>query len=388
MMAAHGADGGTGSARRRRERRLRSWLRHEQQSIAAVLATVTHHSFDKVGTASGVLRNQKTATRTGKGEESEKKYTAKFRKTPPLQAAATVYYPMTDDEGGELSAGVRPAPLEEGRPQGKLERHAGIGYEIVQNFDVPVPQMVEQLPNVLRFFATRLPVVSEQVIEVPKILPHDVPPRRLCRDTQLVEQLVEVPTIVSWSLLQRIMEQNVGIQFLVVEGEALVYKVFFPDRVQQRRSFLQNAFLSGLWSRSSTFLLPVAAFKIFAQDRVHLHLLTIQLVVMELWIGLVKGFFRTFPQIKKRAGVTPHSRSELAADSSPSTRRAYGVPIVVEEDEFEPVTESELEDEGEINAWVDDNGDSWVLFQSVHGPFWRNITKQRSQWHPPWRRLR
>ena len=69
MVAAHGADGGTGSAHRRRERWLRSWLRHEQQSIAAVLATVTHHSFDKVGTARGVPRNQKTATRTGKGEE-------------------------------------------------------------------------------------------------------------------------------------------------------------------------------------------------------------------------------------------------------------------------------------------------------------------------------
>ena len=46
---------------------LSPWLRHEQQSIAAVLATVTHHSFDKVGTASGVLRNRKTATRTGEG---------------------------------------------------------------------------------------------------------------------------------------------------------------------------------------------------------------------------------------------------------------------------------------------------------------------------------
>ena len=202
-MAAHGADGGTGSARRRRERRLRPWLRHEQQSIAAVLATVTHHSFDKVGTASGVLRNRKTATRTGKGEESEKKYTAKFRKTPPLQAAATVYYPMTDDEDGELSAGVWPAPLEEGRPQGKLKRHAGIGYEIVQIFDVPVPQMVEQLPNIVQFFAALSPV-PEQVIAVP-ILPHDVPPRRLCRDTQLAEQLAEVPTIL-YFLKQRIPE--------------------------------------------------------------------------------------------------------------------------------------------------------------------------------------
>ena len=86
---------------------------------------------------------------------------------------------MTDDEGGELSAGVRPAPLEEGRPQGKLQRHAGIGYEIVQNLDVSVLQMVEQLPNVLRFFLTRWPVGAEQVwncetrqvIDVPKISP-------------------------------------------------------------------------------------------------------------------------------------------------------------------------------------------------------------------------
>ena len=83
MAACDGADGGTGIARRRRERRLRSWLRHEQQSIAAVLATVTHHSFDKVGTASGVLRNQKTATRTGNGEEYEAHYTAMIQKTPP-----------------------------------------------------------------------------------------------------------------------------------------------------------------------------------------------------------------------------------------------------------------------------------------------------------------
>ena len=303
-MSAHGADGGTGSARRRRERRLRSWLWHEQQSIAAVLATVTHHSFDKVGTASGVLRNTKTATRTGKGEENEKKYTAKFRKTPLPQAAATVFYPVTDDEGGELSAGVRPAPLEEGRPQGKLERHAGIGYEIVQNFDVPVPQMVEQLPNIVQFFAALSPV-PEKVIEVPKIFPHDVPPRRLCRDTQLVEQLVEVPTIVSGLCCSGLWSRTWAFQFLVVEGEALVYKVFFPDRVQHRYLVL-NAFLSEMWSRSLVLVCLVAAFKIFSQDKVHPLLLTIQLVVMKLWMGLVKGFFALFPN-QKKCGVTPHS---------------------------------------------------------------------------------
>ena len=47
--------------------------------------------------------NQKTATRTGKGGEYATHYTAKFRKTPNPQAAALVYYPLTDDEGGELA---------------------------------------------------------------------------------------------------------------------------------------------------------------------------------------------------------------------------------------------------------------------------------------------
>ena len=39
--------------------------------------------------------------------------------------------------------------------------------------------------------------VAEQVIEVPKILPDDVPERTVVRVTQLAEQLVEVPTPVS-----------------------------------------------------------------------------------------------------------------------------------------------------------------------------------------------
>ena len=43
MMAGRDV-GGVGNARRRRGRRLRAMLRHEQQSIAMALATVTHHS--------------------------------------------------------------------------------------------------------------------------------------------------------------------------------------------------------------------------------------------------------------------------------------------------------------------------------------------------------
>ena len=70
--------------------------------------------------------------------------------------------------------------------------------------------MVDQLQDVTRFFDTLLPV-PEQVIEVPKIVPEDVPMCAVLRDPQLVEQLVEVPTIVSNSWLQQRMEQNVDI---------------------------------------------------------------------------------------------------------------------------------------------------------------------------------
>ena len=116
-------------------------------------------------------------------------------------------------------------------PQEKLLRHAGVGYEIVQSLDVPVPQMEEPLPNIVQFFAVQLPVVAEPVVEVPKILPHDVPPRRWCRDTQLVEQPVEVSTPVSYSsLLQRTVEQHVDIPVPVGGGRNAGLQGFLPEQ--------------------------------------------------------------------------------------------------------------------------------------------------------------
>ena len=47
MVARDDAGGGTGSARRRRERRLRSHLRHERMAIAMALAESTHHSAQR-----------------------------------------------------------------------------------------------------------------------------------------------------------------------------------------------------------------------------------------------------------------------------------------------------------------------------------------------------
>ena len=109
--------------------------------------------------------------------------------------------------------------------------------------------MVDQLPDIELFFAALSPD-PEQVIEVPKVLPLDVPMRAALRVTQLVEQRVEVPTTVSYSSLQRTVEQLVDIPVPGGGGEFLVLKVFFPGRVQQRFMVPWNAFLSGLWRRT------------------------------------------------------------------------------------------------------------------------------------------
>ena len=54
--------------------------------------------------------------------------------------------------------------------------------------------MVDQPADVLHFFDTLSPV-AEQVIDVPMIILEDIPMRTLVREPQLVEQLVEVPTV-------------------------------------------------------------------------------------------------------------------------------------------------------------------------------------------------
>ena len=70
--------------------------------------------------------------------------------------------------------------------------------------------ILDQLPDIEQFFRALSPD-PEQVIEVPKILPFDVPIRTAVRVTQLAKQLVEVPTIISYSSLQRPVEQHVDI---------------------------------------------------------------------------------------------------------------------------------------------------------------------------------
>ena len=73
----------------------------------------------------------------------------------------------------------------------------------------------------------------EQVIEVPKILPEDVPMHAVLRDPQLAEQVVEVPTIVSNSILlslQAILEHNADIPVVGGSGAGGGLSGFLPGQ--------------------------------------------------------------------------------------------------------------------------------------------------------------
>ena len=121
--------------------------------------------------------------------------------------------------------------------------------------DVPVPLMEEQL--LVDAFAPHDIQVSEQVIEVPEILIEEPSVRTHVREPQLAEQLVEVPTIISFSSLQRIVEQNVDIP--VPYGGVRGLQGFPAGQ-----DSTSNAFLSGMWSRSLILVGLVEAFKIFS----------------------------------------------------------------------------------------------------------------------------
>ena len=196
-------DAGTSAAKRRRERRLRSWWQHERMSIAAVLATVSHHSYPKVDTKNDAPRGHKTVTSTRVG--------------------AAEYYELSSDDGRPTGPSALLGPWLQ------LQRHAGIGYELVQALDASVLQLVEQLPDVHHFFTTCLPVVAEQVIDVPKIILENIPSRRLCRDTQLAGTAGGSADAYPTPFCSGLWSSTLTFQFLLVaEGETSIFKVFFP----------------------------------------------------------------------------------------------------------------------------------------------------------------
>ena len=205
---------------------------------------------------------------------------------PTPQAAGAQFFAMdTGEDVGEARAAGRPAPLLEVLPQERVQQRTVEQIvdpvPVVPLLQAFVPQMVEQLVDILAPLDFR---VAEQVIEVPKISS----PSRHCRRRvrfaeQTADQLVEVPTIISYSsLLQRTMEQTVDIP------------------------------------------VSVGGLADFAQDRVHPQLRTLQLLGSTLRMSLFNGFFELFPRKKKSATVTRHVGS--------STSSAYGPRTWVDDD--------------------------------------------------------
>ena len=145
MDESSGRHSERGAAWRRRQRRLRSCWRHEQQTAAAVLATFQHHFAP---------RGQRAA-RTGGGYEVE--YTAALRLNPPLKAAGAPYFNL--DDGEDAPAAGRPAPLLEVRPQAGSGRHTEVGSEHV--LDPVLPPLGAQVAD-LRLPAFLLGVDEEE----------------------------------------------------------------------------------------------------------------------------------------------------------------------------------------------------------------------------------
>ena len=152
------------------QRRLRSWWRHEQQSIAAALATCTHHSAQRKKTARAGAEVRVAAD----GE------------VPEAPLPQPELFSLYEEE---------PALAEPPGPQERVQRHTveqmADSAPSVQIIDASVPQMVDQLVKILKNDV-------EQVINVPKIILLDYTPQRAVpRVPQLAQQLVEVPMVQS-----------------------------------------------------------------------------------------------------------------------------------------------------------------------------------------------
>ena len=293
-----------GVAQRRRERRLRSWYRHEQQTVRMALAAFSHHS---------ALRRQ---TKARAGEEGHEEHDALRRQKPPPPQPEL--FSLEEEPGGGL-----PAPLSEvaGR-QEVLVRHVvedlGSVCPVVQILDLPVPHMVDQLAELLNLEEDVLDAgrlldrpISEQVIEVPKISLDVIPLRTMVPEPQLAEQLVEVPTIVSFSSFQRTIEQTVDIPVPQGGGGRVGDRSLQGFPGQSSTAYCGADFPAATAEQNVDIPVPRG-------DRT-LHPASTSSVLP---VTASQGVFRTFPQNKKSAELGSHSGSELPPHPSSSTAAA------------------------------------------------------------------
>ena len=221
-MSVHG-DHGSGAAKRRRDRRLRMHWRHEQLTLQMALAAALHHSRDVGPVTYNALRSQKTA-------RAEATNNAPRSQTTSV-AGDTEFFSLFEEE----PRGVRGLDrMYEVRPQERDQRHTV--EQIVDSragslpsLDVPVPQMGNQLVEAYVGFST-VPHSLSRLSKCPRFRPTPVSPRRrrVRLAEQTAEQLVEVPTIISYSSLQRTVEQNVNIPVPGRGGQQVGLQGFLP----------------------------------------------------------------------------------------------------------------------------------------------------------------
>ena len=158
MAAREAEGGGTGSARRRRERRLRAYLKYARMSVAMALAECQHHSAP---------RGQRMAR--AREEDPEVHYTATVRTTDP--PPEPVLFDLYEEPGGS-----RPNFLLE--PQGPLEwPGAAAQPSLIEHVSLDVPKL-------------RSEGVQEQV-DVSGLLLQVTPQVRFSE--QIEEHVVDVP---------------------------------------------------------------------------------------------------------------------------------------------------------------------------------------------------
>ena len=275
---------------------MRSSFRHEQQSIRMALATVLHHSYDRVHTEYGAPRSQTTATRARGGRESNgTKYTAKIRKTPLHRRSSSCTTRKTPSgRCGIVSHGPCAAAAHRRRaggaalsvmdpvPQSRVQWHTdaqrvrhcqpwtlcrsgtptpsgrcghcqpwtlcpragcsgtpwstGSTRALRSDPSVHLCRSGGQVLELLQKIVTASLVEPVRVIAVPKISLDRSPQRSAVRRTQMAEQLVEVPTEPGYALAV------LASKFF----SRRELRGFFQDRVQQR-------LVPGLLSRTLTF---------------------------------------------------------------------------------------------------------------------------------------
>ena len=264
----------------------------------------------------------------------------------------------------------------------------------VQILDAPVPQLGNQVLELLQKIVSSL-VEPVQVIEVPKMSMPTRCPRTVLSVPQTAEQLVDVPTIISYSSLQRAVEQTIDIlvpqarrrgrgglqSFRTGQGTPAadveqIVEIPVPQRRRRRSGGLQSS-LPG--QGSTAFLEQIV--DIPAREGLQGFLPGLGSSSSSRLHGGtdegIQGVFRTFPRVEKSAEEGPHSGSELGADFTPWTPAAYGVPNVPEP-VLEPVVVVE-----DFDYWVDEFGRFWTRSLACPSRWFLQDTSELVWWEEP-----